>query len=63
MTEFGNVKSAASFGMKHRDIDLTSSRDNEEIKLGGSTRLYVAQDAFDDDTTLSTTLSVSLRET
>jgi hypothetical protein len=58
MTNFGNVKSAASTGMRHRDIDLSSARDNVEFKLGGSTVLYVAQDAFDSEDVLSSTLSV-----
>lgn len=58
MTDFQAENAAVLAGLKHRDIDLSSARDNELILFSGSTRLYIAQDAFDSETVLSTTLSV-----
>jgi len=58
MTNFNKSNTEISQGLKKRDFDLSVARDNERISFPGSTRLYVAQDAFDDDTTLSTSLGV-----
>lgn len=55
---FSGMDSAIGFGLRYIDIDLTSARDNVEIKIPGATRIYCAQDAFDSATVLSTTLSV-----